>query len=412
MKAAILTIGDEILIGQITDTNAAFTGSELNKAGISVVRIVSVPDRKEDIFLALDNLKHMADIILITGGLGPTNDDITKFALAEYFNQKLVLNNEALDHLNQFLLRRKAKINERNRNQAVLPENCELIPNMYGTAMGMWFEQNNVNFISMPGVPFEMKAMLTGYVIPELKRRFSLPVIMHCTVYTSGIAESVMADKLSAWESSLPAHMKLAYLPSPGVLRLRLTATGSDEGMLEGQVSDRLKELVNILGKDIFGFNETSIEAGIGKLLKEKNATVVVAESCTGGRISQMLTSVPGSSEYFKGGVIAYSNSIKADVLQVDKAILEKYGAVSEPVVIQMAENARLKLNADYGIATSGIAGPDGGTPDKPVGTVWIAVSSSSGIKIKQFHFGDNRERNIIRTSIAAINMLRLMIIG
>lgn len=410
MKAAIVTIGDEILIGQVIDTNSAFICGELNQIGITVMRIISVSDSKGEILNGLDAVKDEADIILMTGGLGPTNDDITKPSLAEYFHQQLVLNKDALDHIKKFFQSRKVEMSERNRNQALLPEKCRIVPNEFGTAMGMWFEKDKKHYIVMPGVPYEMKAMMTGHIIPYLKKRFRLPAILHKTVHTTGIAESVMADRISGWESKLPGNIKLAYLPSPGILRLRLSAYGDDKESLEHQVYLQLEQLSAILGNGIFGYDGATLEAEIGELLRKSHGTIAVAESCTGGNIARMITSVPGSSAYFKGGVIAYDNDVKIHLLGVDKTIIEKQGAVSKPVVIQMAEAIKNRLNADYAIATSGIAGPAGGTMEKPVGTVWIAVASEEITKASVFSFGSFRETNIIKASVAALNMLRLAV--
>ncbi|MBN2213964.1 MAG: competence/damage-inducible protein A [Bacteroidales bacterium] len=411
MKAEIITIGDEILIGQVIDTNSAFICSELNQTGIKVNRILSVPDNKDEIIDAINTSGKDVKIVLTTGGLGPTSDDVTKHALAEYFNQNLVLNNEVLEHIRRFLHTRRLKLNERNRAQALLPERCRLLPNEFGTAMGMWFEKENRHYFALPGVPHEMKAMMTGHVIPALIKQFELPAIVHCTIHTAGIAESVMADKISGWESDLPQNIKLAYLPSPGILRLRLTASGTDKRTLEGQVSYQAEKLKKIIGTGIFGIGHTTIEAETGSLLRQSRSTVAVAESCTGGNISRMITSVPGSSDYFRGGIIAYDNDVKIKMLGVDKRKIERYGAVSKHVVIQMAEGVRKKLKTAYAIATSGIAGPAGGTAEKPIGTVWIAVSCDEKTFAMVFSFGNLRETNIMRASVAALNMLRLIII-
>lgn len=410
MKAGIVTIGTEILIGQIIDTNSAFIAAELNKIGIDIYKIVSISDDKIEIFKVLDELIATADIVLLTGGLGPTSDDITKAALAEYFDTKLVLNEEALCNITGFLGRKNINVNELNHNQAFLPEKCKLIPNNSGTAMGMWFLKNQKSIISMPGVPFEMKEMMTGFIIPELSIMYPLPAIVHKTVLTTGIAESVMAELISEWENLLPQNIKLAYLPSPGVLRLRLSAIQSDVNNIDLQINQLIENLHHIIGNTIFGYDDDTIEGVVGKLLKSKKSTLAVTESCTGGYISHLVTSVPGSSAYFKGGITAYSNEIKLNILKVDELVLNNFGAVSEQVVIQMAEKVRKLMHSDYAIAVSGIAGPDGGTADKPVGTVWIAIASDNYPLATKFHFGDNRERNIRRASVAALNMLRLVV--
>jgi nicotinamide-nucleotide amidase len=412
MKAAILIIGDEILIGQVTDTNSAFISSELNKIGMKVDKIVTISDSKDEIFNAINALSKEVSLVLITGGLGPTNDDVTKHALAEYFNQKLVFSDEAYENISKFLKARRVKINERNRDQALLPGQCRLIPNNFGTAMGMWFEKENRHYIAMPGVPYEMKAMMTGYILPALTEQFKLPVIVHHrTVLTTGIAESEMAERISGWESGLSKNIRLAYLPSPGILRLRMTASGTDKKTLENQVTFLIEKLKKIIGTSIFGFDSTTLEAEVGTLLRRSHKTVAVAESCTGGNICRMFTSIPGSSDYFKGGIIAYDNNVKINLLGVDKKMIERFGAVSRQVVIQMAGGIKKRLKTDYGIATSGIAGPAGGTAEKPVGTVWIAVAYEDKTRAVVFSFGDLRETNIIRASVAALNMLRLTVI-
>ncbi len=407
MKAEIITIGDEILIGQIVDTNSAYIAEKLSLAGIITSRITSVSDSRESIFNALNNAKENADVIIMTGGLGPTADDITKPALAEYFNSKLVINEKVLKEIKRFLLDRALIANERNIKQAELPDNCKLIPNKYGTASGMWFEKEGKIFISLPGVSFEMKEMIDDHIIPELKKRFKLPVIIHKTVLTNGLAESTTAEMISDWENNLPANIKLAYLPSPGILRLRLTAQGDDKQRLQNEINLLVKGLQKLIPENIFGYDNDSIEEIVGKLLMKHKSTLAVAESCTGGKISELITSVPGSSEYFKGSVIAYSNDVKKNVLGVSEADLEEYGAVSEKVVTEMALGVMRLHHADYAVATSGIAGPAGGTPQKPVGTTWIAVASKDKVLAQKYYFGDHRGRNILKASITTLNMLR-----
>jgi nicotinamide-nucleotide amidase len=407
MRAEIITIGDEILIGQIVDSNSAHIAVKLSLAGIITTRITSVADNRESIINALDNAKNNADIVIITGGLGPTGDDITKPALVEYFNSKLVLNEKVLEDIKRFLAGRALIVNERNIKQAELPDNCKIIPNKYGTASGMWFEKEGKIFISMPGVSFEMKEMTDKHIIPELKKRFKLPVIIHRTILTNGLAESTTAELIKDWENNLPANMKLAYLPSPGLLRLRLTAKGDEKQKLENNINIQVEGLQKLISENIFGYDDERLEEIVGMLLKKHKSALAIAESCTGGKISELITSVPGSSEYFNGSVIAYSNEIKKRVLGVSEADLEKHGAVSEKVVTKMALGIMKLYMADYAIATSGIAGPAGGTVQKPVGTTWIAISSKDKVHAQKYNFGDHRGRNILKASITALNMLR-----
>jgi nicotinamide-nucleotide amidase len=411
MKAEIITIGDEIIIGQVTDTNSSFIAEELNKIGIEIIRITSVPDNKDSITDALDNAKKKADIIIMTGGLGPTGDDITKNTLAEYFSSTLVVNQDVLDRIKVFLSNRSMEITERNIKQAELPDNCRIISNSYGTASGMWFEEYGKIFISLPGVSYEMKSMIKNDIIPEFKKRFKLPFIIHKTILTNGMTESEMADHLKNWESKLPANIKLAYLPSPGILRLRLSGTGIDKSKLENEIKNQADKLFKLTSDYVFGFEDDRIEEITGKLLAKHNLTVAVAESCTGGKISELITSVPGSSAYFKGSVIAYSNEIKTRLIGVSEHDIKKYGAVSEEVVKAMAEKTMNLYNTDFAVATSGIAGPSGGTGKKPVGTTWIAVASKDKTITRKFSFGEHRGRNILKASVTALNMLRKHVI-
>ncbi len=411
MTSEIITIGDEIIIGQVIDTNSAFIAEELNKTGIEIIRITSVPDNKDSITDALDNAKEKADIIIMTGGLGPTGDDITKNTLAEYFNSTLVINRDVLQHIKGFLANRSMEITERNIKQAELPDNCKIIFNSYGTASGMWFEENGKIFISLPGVSYEMKSMITNNVIPEFKKRFKLPCIIHKTILTNGMTESEMAEHLQIWEDKLPHNIKLAYLPSPGILRLRLSGTGIDKSKLENEIKNQTDKLIKLISDCVFGYGDDRLEEITGRLLAEHNLTVAVAESCTGGKISELITSVPGSSAYFKGSVIAYSNEIKIRLLGVSEHDITKYGAVSEKVVKSMAEKTMNLYDTDFAVATSGIAGPSGGTPQKPVGTTWIAIASRDVTIARKFSFGEHRGRNILKASVTALNMLRKQLI-
>jgi nicotinamide-nucleotide amidase len=412
MKAAIITIGDELLIGQTVDTNSAWIGAELSKAGFDVYRITSVHDRREDIINALNEAAGKTDIILITGGLGPTSDDITKQTLCEFFNTTLVINNEVLRMIEEMMSHRNFPMNENNRRQAEVPESCRVLKNAAGTAPGMWFEKEGTIYISMPGVPHEMKYLMTDIVLPELNKRFISQLIIHRNIMTYGTFEAKLAEILTSFESGLPENIKLAYLPASGVIKLRLTGTGSDYNYLSNLIDDQVKKLYETIPEFIYGENEESLEMVIGKLLKSKNKTVSTAESCTGGEIAHLLTSVPGSSEYYKGSVIAYADSVKIQLLGVQKNTIEKHGAVSEHTVKEMAIGARNLFNTDYAAATSGIAGPNGGTEAKPVGTVWIAVSSEKETICEKRVFGNDRIGNIRRFSLAALNLLRKEIIN
>lgn len=407
MNAEIITIGDEILIGQIIDTNSSWLGSELSKIGIQVVHRTSVSDNRTAIINALEDSKKRADIILITGGLGPTKDDVTKHTLVDYFNTTLVLNQEVLDWVSSIFRKRNLPMTDTNNMQAMVPENCEVLFNRNGTAPGMWFDHDGKVFISMPGVPFEMKGIFTEEVIPKLLKKFELPVILHRTILTCNIGESFLAQKIESLENVLPPHIKLAYLPSVGLVRLRFSGTHSREDFLRGEMDDIIAHLYELVGSYIYGEEDDSLEKNVGLLLKGAEQTVATAESCTGGYIAHLITSVPGSSAYYKGSIVSYANEVKINELGVTPETLKSVGAVSEACVTQMAEGIRKKFNTSYAIATSGIAGPDGGTAEKPVGTVWIAVSSAKHTIAKQFSMGDHRERTIQRTAIQALDMLR-----
>jgi len=412
MKAAIITIGDELLIGQTIDTNSAWIGAELSKSGFDVYRITSVHDLKEDILYVLNEAAGKADVVLITGGLGPTSDDITKQTLCEFFNTHLVLNQEVLGMIEEMMRQRNFPMNENNRRQAEVPETCRILKNATGTAPGMWFEKEGTIYISMPGVPHEMKYLMTEFVLPELNKRFTSQVIIHRNIMTYGTFEAKLAEILTLFESRLPGNIRLAYLPASGVIKLRLTGTGSDYNSLSNLITEQVKKLYETIPEFIYGENEESLEMVIGKLLKAKNKNVSTAESCTGGEIAHMLTSVPGSSIYYKGSVVAYSNSVKTQLLGVHDFILDKHGAVSEQTVKEMAAGSRNLFKTDFAVATSGIAGPDGGTEAKPVGTVWIAVSSEKEIVCEKRVFGNDRITNIKRFSLAALNLLRKQIIN
>jgi nicotinamide-nucleotide amidase len=411
MKAEVITIGDEILIGQVVNSNAAWMSDALTGLGIMVSRHMSIADDFDDIIQMLMETENRADLVIMTGGLGPTSDDITKTTLAEYFNCQLVENQEALDRIRAFLSRRNVQMNRLNRAQAMLPDNCILIPNRYGTATGMWFSRHETQYISLPGVPYEMESMMSGYILPRLKKQYKLPSIVHRTLLVHGIAESQLAGMLEEFESTLPQEVKLAYLPSPGRVRLRLTSGGEDEKEVRARIQDQIDRLLPYIpGGHFFGYEDEQLERIVGALLRRHKKTLALAESCTGGTISEMITSVPGSSSYFLGAVIAYSNDVKTSVLGVSETSLNDHGAVSRQVVEQMAEGIRNRFGADYSIATSGIAGPDGGTADKPVGTTWIAVASERRTQSALFNLGEHRGRNIQKASMTGLNMLRKMV--
>ncbi len=412
-QASIITIGDELLIGQVIDTNSAWMAQQLNIAGIKVLRRVAVGDAWEEIWKALDEESKHVDIILITGGLGPTADDITKPLLNKYFNGKLIVDEGALQnvkHIFEKVLNRP--MIESNLKQAEVPDTCKVIQNKRGTAPGMWFEKEGKVFVSMPGVPFEMKGMMDDFVIPELSTHFIFPHITHRTLLTAGIGESFLAEKIKEFETGLPTQIKLAYLPNYGMVRLRLTSVGFDRIAVEKEIQEYF-ETLQLLVKDYLVTNlDEPMEKVTGKLLIARSKTVSTAESCTGGYIAHLLTTIPGSSAFYVGSVVSYSYKAKEDLLNVSKTVLETKGAVSEDVVIQMAKGALASIQSDYVIAVSGIMGPDGGLPDKPVGTVWIAVGNKNNIEAHKLHFRFDRERNTQLTATNALNMLRKFILA
>lgn len=407
VTAEIITIGDEILYGQIVDTNSAWMGTELTRIGIKVKQITSISDSVEHIVQALKDAEARADIILMTGGLGPTKDDLTKHVLADYFHTSLKLHEPSLADIAALFKQRGIDLTELNRQQAFLPESCTPVRNVLGTAPGMWFEREGKVYVSMPGVPFEMKRMMTDIVLPQLKAYFKTPHIIHKVIQTVGLPESILAERLEDWETSLPEHLKLAYLPHLGGVRLRLTGQSMDEAELEQELQQEVDKLPGIIEKYIFAYGEVPLEEAIGLQLKERGLTIATAESCTGGFLAHKLTSVAGSSAWFIGGVIAYHNEVKMQELSVNPETLQQHGAVSEATVRAMAENVRLKFDTDIGLATSGIAGPDGGTPDKPVGTIWIAYANKYKTEAKLLNFNKNRLLNIEYTAMALLNLLR-----
>ncbi|HLK28424.1 MAG TPA: competence/damage-inducible protein A [Puia sp.] len=410
--ASIVTIGDELLIGQVVDTNSSWMAQELNKAGIWVHHRVAVGDVWDDIWNALDEESKRSHIVLITGGLGPTADDITKELLCKYFGCKMVVDEGALANVKMIFERiLKRPMIERNLKQAEVPDCCTVIQNRRGTAPGMWFEKDGKIFVSMPGVPNEMKGMMTDEVIPSLQKKFILPFIMHKTLLTSGIGESFLAEHIKEFETSLPSHIKLAYLPNYGMVRLRLTGNGDNKKELEDELQNKFETLKQLVSEWMAIDDDKTMQEAIGKLLKEKNKTIGTAESCTGGYIAHLITSIAGSSAYYKGSVVSYAYETKEDVLHVSKQTLETLGAVSEETVRQMAKGALELLNTDYIITTSGIMGPDGGTPEKPVGTVWVAVGDKEKIIAQKFSFRFDRMRNIELTATNAMNMARKFIL-
>ena len=409
-KIEIVTIGDEILIGQIIDSNSAWIGNKLNEAGFEVFRINSVGDTEEEILNILHETSERADVVLLTGGLGPTKDDITKTTMCKYFDTELVFNDEVYEDIKSFLRGRVANINELNRQQAMVPASCSVIRNPVGTAPVMWFERGGTIFVSMPGVPSEMKHAITEEVVPRLKERFDSGAIVHKTVLVHNIPEAVLAEMLEEFEENIPEYIKLAYLPSPGRIRLRFTGRGGDEKPISDKINELVELLKPILGDSILGYDDVSTAELVAQLFKQTNLTLGTAESCTGGNIAHEITMMPGSSSYFRGGVVAYHNEVKMGMLAVKEESLEAHGAVSKDVVEQMAIGARYNLGTDYAVATSGIAGPDGGSKEKPVGTVWIAVAGPNGFKSERFSFGHIRERNITRSTEMALVMLKKMV--
>ncbi len=407
-NAEIITIGDEILYGHILDTNSQWMSQELDNIGVKVIRKTTIGDQRSELLAAFSEAEERADVVLITGGLGPTNDDLTKPCLAEYFNCKITLHTQALEEVTEFFKSKGRELTEVNRQQAALPECCTFLSNKIGTAPGMWFERNGKVFVSMPGIPKEMQLLMQNEVLPRISKLFTTDVIYHKIVKTIGIGESWLADKIKDWEHNLPDHISLAYLPSLGQVKLRLTATGSNLDILQAEVEDKISDLKRSIDKYIFGFNNDKIEEVVGRMLLERSMTLATAESCTGGYLSHMITSVPGSSKYYRGSIVPYHNDHKVDLLGVSPETLKKYGAVSEQTVIEMSNGVREKFGTIIGVATSGIAGPGGGTPEKPVGTVWIALADGTNTLAKKLQLWKDREINIKASAIAVLNMIRI----
>jgi nicotinamide-nucleotide amidase len=418
VNASIITIGDELLIGQTIDTNSAWMAEELNKIGVWVKRRVAVGDVWDDIWNALDEERERVDIVLLTGGLGPTADDITKPLLCEYFGGKLVVNEQVLAHVKYLfekVFRRPGPVLERNLKQAEVPDVCTVLMNERGTAPGMWFTPQLTRgkakiFISLPGVPHEMKGLMKKEVLPRLQKHFQLPFILHQTFLTYGIGESFLAEKIMDWEKALPHHLKLAYLPHYGNVRLRLTGISNDKDKLEKELEEQSRTLKPLVKEWLVIDDDMTIQQVVAKILKSRKQTVGTAESCTGGYIAHLLTIDPGASSNFKGTIVAYDNQVKEEILGVRHDTIESVGAVSEETVKEMVKGVLEKLKTDYALATSGIMGPDGGSDDKPVGTVWIAVGNSKKIEAQQFNFRFDRLRNIEQTAHTALNMLRKFI--
>jgi len=404
MTVSIITIGDEILIGQIVDTNSAWIAQRLNEIGLEISKIYTVSDTETAILRTLKRAEELSDIVILTGGLGPTNDDITKNTLATYFDDKLVRNEEVLAHIKDLFKKfGVSKINKLNEQQADLPSSCKVLFNKLGTASGMQFDRQGTYVVSMPGVPHEMKSLMNTYVLPDLQSRFSEGVIVHKTILTQGVPESILAERIAEWELALPESIKLAYLPSENRVRLRLSTRGLDEALLKDLIATQIEKLHAIIPELIFGEEQDRLEQRVGQELLKRNASLATAESCTGGYISHLLTRISGSSAYYKGGLIAYDNSVKVDVLGVKPVTIQSFGVVSKQVVEEMALGIQRVMKVDYAIATSGIAGPTGGSIEKPIGTVWTAVATPNGIQSIKHQMGTERLWNIKRSASATL---------
>lgn len=406
-----ISIGDELLIGQVINTNAAWLGEHLSESGFQLDSSLTIGDSEKAILDAF-NACMDADLILVTGGLGPTADDITKPTVCKFFDTELEFFQEAYDNVVALFKRRGFQMSERNRGQAMLPKACEYIPNTYGTAPCMWLEKNGVAFAFMPGVPFEMKGIFTDELLPRIKQRFHAVPYEKRVIMTTGIGESFLADRIKDWEDALPGFLSLAYLPQHGLVRLRLSGRHEDAQLLHATLDDQIDKLTRLIPKYIFAMQDQPIERTVFDLLINKDKTFALAESCTGGNIAHVITLIPGSSKVFKGAAVTYANATKTKVLGVPSEMIEKQGVVSQDVVESMAKGVRNLMDADYGVATTGIAGPSGGTDENPIGTVWIGVASASNVVSKCFNFGKDRENVINRATIAAYEMLRQELIG
>ncbi len=407
MKVELISIGDELLIGQTVNTNASWLGETLSKAGSEIIKTVVISDKKEEIISSLENISDATNCVIITGGLGPTKDDITKYTLAEYFGSKLKQDKYTLDKIESFFSQRNRPMLDSNYKQAELPVDCTILENDYGTAAGMWFEKNNKIYISLPGVPYEMQGIMTEQAIPKLKERFKLKSMYYKTALTQGIGESFLAEKISDWEDLVYTQgFSLAYLPSSGIVKLRISsANGSDDAE---KINSLFLALEKQIPKHFFGYDRDTLPHIIGKQLIEKKLSIGTVESCTAGMLASQISSIPGASAYYEGALLTYSYKIKTSLAKVPAELIQKEGAVSEPVAIQMAENGREILGADICISTTGIAGPGGGTETKPVGMVWIAIATKEGTTTKKMQFSKHRERNIKMTVLSALNLLRL----
>jgi nicotinamide-nucleotide amidase len=412
MTAYILTIGDEILIGQITDTNSAWMAQQLNLQGIRIVGKMSVGDVHNEIVHALDYALHAADLVLITGGLGATKDDITKKSLVEFFGSQLVWHQETYDRMEKIFQKYGRTVSEMNKNSCFMPSNAQILNNDRGLAPAMWFEENKKVVVSMPGVPYEMQILMTNRVLPKLKASFPMSPIVHRTILTAGEGETMLAEKLDAFEEKLPENVKLAYLPSLGTVRLRLTARGEDEAALNQQLDVLKTELISVVDYAVAGFDDDTLPVVVGRIVKEKGLKIGFAESCTGGYMSHLITSVAGSSEYFEGTIVAYAYDLKEKLLNVSSETLNTEGAVSESCIKQMVKGALETLNVDVAVAVSGIAGPSGGTPEKPVGTIWLAVGDKNSIKTVQINMDRGRSKNIEYAANVGLNLLRKFLLN
>jgi nicotinamide-nucleotide amidase len=411
MAAEIITIGDELLCGKTLNTNASWISERLHEEGFGIRQVTVVSDQQGEITRALNDALARSELVIITGGLGPTSDDITKVALSAFFGSKMVHNKEVLEDIAEFFRKRNLGFTDRNRQQALVPEKARILRNNMGTAPGLWFEKDNKICVALPGVPPEMKNLILTQVIPLLKGFSTSIRIIHRTILTHGIGESFLSDKIAGWERSLPDNLKLAYLPSAGIVKLRLTATGKNENLLKETIADAERNLVKLIPQYIWGFDQDTFEHVVGILLATHGYTMSTTESCTGGQIAGRIVNVPGSSRYFRGSIVAYSNELKTGLLGVEPNLISTFGAVSKEVVESMARNGCRVLGSDFCVATSGIAGPDGGSEAKPVGTVWIAVAFRDEVQSSKYSFGDQRQNNIARSSIAALAMLREVIL-
>ncbi|MEA3495411.1 MAG: competence/damage-inducible protein A [Bacteroidota bacterium] len=412
MDTGIIVIGNEVLSGETLDTNSQFLGKELNLIGLSVKKKISIPDERECIFNSINEIFKVVDTVIVSGGLGPTNDDITKKTLTEYFNTKLRFDEKVFEDVKNILKHRIKKITKYHKDQALIPEKAIALTNKYGTAPGLLFEENGKILISLPGIPFELKALMTNEVVPFLKTKIKNVALINKNIRTIAISESRIAEIIKDIEDNLETNLSMAYLPSLAQVKIRLTAKGENYFLLEKQINNVIEKIKQRIGEYIFGYDEITIPEAIGKLLLEKNAMLGVAESCTGGNISHQITLIPGSSQYFKGAVIAYSNEVKMSKLSVPKKTLIDYGAVSQQTAEAMAQGIIENLNTDFSIATTGIAGPDGGTDDKAVGTVWIAVASKNIVVSKKIFHAKGRLQNIQYSTIIALDMLRRLMRG